>query len=149
MNKPSLDTLQAGVDPTLVLFMHAALTSRTRLRAPGFSCALDLVKYMRSSYGDYFSIQVHPLFRPLLPRGQWPTPRMGPAWDPPAPSPHPTAALESAFLNLSTVDSLLSSAGDCSSREPSGLDLRPLERWMRSPIPHSHPPCDNSFCSKR
>jgi hypothetical protein len=24
----------------------------------GFACALDLVKYMRSNYGDYFSIQV-------------------------------------------------------------------------------------------
>jgi methylenetetrahydrofolate reductase (NADPH) len=24
----------------------------------GFGCALDLVKYMRANYGDYFSIQV-------------------------------------------------------------------------------------------
>jgi len=29
----------------------------------GFACALDLVKYMRASYGDYFSIQVR---TPLL-----------------------------------------------------------------------------------
>jgi len=67
----------------------------------GFACALDLVKYMRSNYGDYFSIQVRLVMtaqrnRPRGPAsinciGNSPTPRARRTANSPGPGGHASA----------------------------------------------------------
>lgn len=69
----------------------------------GFACALDLVKYMRANYGDYFSIQVR---RPRLSlyrqgRSGKPNTARSPPHSQPSSAPFVPAAVQAVAANLS------------------------------------------------